>query len=124
MVVCAPRITQQAVRFGCDRLDDWVTANSVMMLRRHDRFRELFGTPGNLFKLVASGGFFAWVRHPWPKLSGRQAARRLVEEAHLLCLPGEAFGPGLEGYLRLAFGNIHEDGIPSAVQRFVEISKA
>ncbi len=123
MVVCAPRITQQAVRFGCERLDTWVAANSVMMQRRHDHFRELFATPGNLFQLIASGGFFAWVRHPWPQLTGRQAARRLVEQAHLLCLPGEAFGPGLEGYLRLAFGNIHEEDIPTAVERFVEISQ-
>jgi aspartate/methionine/tyrosine aminotransferase len=122
MVVCAPRITQQAIRFGCEHLDDWVAANSVMMGRRHDRFREAFDTPGNRFRLIASGGFFAWVQHPWPQLSGRQAARRLVEEGQLLCLPGEAFGPGLEGYLRLAFGNIHEKDIPLAVQRFVELS--
>ncbi len=123
MVVCAPRITQQAIRFGCEHLDAWVAANSVMMQRRHDRFRELFDAAGNLFQLVASGGFFAWVRHPWPQLTGRQVARRLVEQTQLLCLPGEAFGPGLEGYLRLAFGNIHEDDIPTAVQRFVEISQ-
>ncbi|RLB61553.1 MAG: aminotransferase [Deltaproteobacteria bacterium] len=118
MVVCQPRITQQAIRFGCDHLDDWVAANSVMMQRRHDCFRSLFCQSGNPFQLVASGGFFAWVKHPWPKLSGRTVARRLVEQAHLLCLPGEAFGPGLEGYLRLAFGNIHEADIPVAVQRF------
>lgn len=122
MIVCAPRVTQQAVRFGCEHLDAWVVANSIMMGERHDRFRELFDTPGNRFQLVASGGFFAWVRHPWPQLTGRQVARRLVEEGRLLCLPGEAFGPGLEGYLRLAFGNIHADDIPTAVQRFVELS--
>jgi len=119
MAVCQARITQQAIRFGCDHLDGWVADNAVMMQRRHDRFCELFNQPGNPFRLVASGGFFAWVKHPWPQLCGRDAARRLVEEAHLLCLPGEAFGPGLEGYLRLAFGNIHEADIPAAVQRFV-----
>lgn len=120
MVVCQARITQQAIRFGCDHLDDWVSANTVMMQRRHDRFRALFSQPGNPFHLVASGSFFAWVRHPWPHLTSRDAARRLVDDAHLLCLPGEAFGPDLSGYLRLAFGNIHEDDIPVAVQRFVE----
>ena len=120
MAVCQARITQQAIRFGCDHLDRWVAANAVMMQRRHDRFHELFSQSGNPFRLVASGSFFAWVKHPWPKLCGRDAARRLVEEAHLLCLPGEAFGPGLDGYLRLAFGNIREDDIPAAVQRFVE----
>ena len=81
-------------------------------------FREEFLKPGNSFQLAASGAFFAWVRHPWPGLTGRQAAKRLVDEAAILSLPGEVFGPGLEGYLRLAFGNIRQETIPEAVRRF------
>jgi len=118
MAVCQPRITQHAVRFGLDHLEGWVAANREMMARRHDLFRSEFMQPGNPFQLAASGAFFAWVRHPWAGLSGRQAARRLVDEAAILSLPGEVFGPGLEGYLRLAFGNIREEAIPGAVARF------
>jgi aspartate/methionine/tyrosine aminotransferase len=118
MAVCQPRITQHAIRFGIEHLDTWVAANREMMTRRHDLFRSEFLQPGNCFQLAASGAFFAWVRHPWPELTGRQAARRLVDEAAILCLPGEVFGPGLEGYLRLAFGNIREDTIPEAARRF------
>ena len=121
MAVCQPRITQQAIRFGCVHLDAWIADNAVMMQRRHDLFRELFSRPGNSFQLLASGGFFAWVKHPWLKLSSRDAARRLLEEAHLLCLPGEAFGPNLQDSLRLAFGNIQEKDIPAAVERFFEL---
>jgi aspartate/methionine/tyrosine aminotransferase len=121
MAVCQPRITQHAVRFGLDHLDGWVAANREMMGRRHDLFRLEFLKPGNPFKLAASGAFFAWVRHPWAELTGRRAARRLVDEAAILCLPGEVFGPGLEGYLRLAFGNIREEAIPEAVRRFREM---
>lgn len=122
MAVCQPRITQQAIRFGCEHLDGWVAANAVMMQRRHDLFRTLFNVPANNFRLLASGGFFAWVKHPWPHLSSRDAARRLLEEAHLLCLPGEAFGPGLQDTLRLAFGNIHEQDVPAAVERFLALT--
>ena len=118
MAVCQPRLTQHAVRFGLERLDAWVAVNRETMARRHDLFRAEFVQPGNPFQLAASGAFFAWVRHPWPDLTGRQAAKRLVDEAAILCLPGEVFGPGLEGYLRLAFGNIREDAIPVAVERF------
>ena len=118
MAVCQPRITQQAVKFGVERLDKWVTANRNMMSRRHDLFRSEFMQPGNRFRLTASGAFFAWVRHPFSDCSGRQVAKRLVDEAAILCLPGEVFGPGLEGYLRLAFGNIREEAIPGAVRRF------
>jgi len=118
MAVCQPRITQHAVKFGVENLDHWVVANRDMMTRRHDLFRAEFMRPGNRFRIAASGAFFAWVRHPFTGCSGREAAKRLVDEAAILCLPGEVFGPGLEGYLRLAFGNIREEAIPEAVRRF------
>lgn len=121
MAVCQPRITQHAVKYGVENLDSWVAANREMMSRRHDLFRTEFMRPGNLFRIVASGAFFAWVRHPFVGCSGREVAKRLVDEAAILCLPGEVFGPGLEGYLRLAFGNIREEAIPEAVGRFREM---
>lgn len=118
MAVCQPRITQQAVKFGVEHLDGWVAANREMMTSRHDLFRSEFMQPGNPFTLTASGAFFAWVRHPFSGCCGRQVAKRLVDEAAVLCLPGEVFGPGLESYLRLAFGNIRAAAIPEAVRRF------
>lgn len=118
MAVCQPRITQHAIRFGCEHLDDWVAANAAVMQARHDRFAAAFDAPGNPFRRVASGAFFAWVGHPWPQSSGWDAARRLAAEADLICLPGEAFGPGMGSYLRLAFGNLPDALIPLAVERF------
>jgi aspartate/methionine/tyrosine aminotransferase len=121
MAVCQPRLTQHAVRFGMERLGDWVAGNRIMMERRHDVFREEFLRPGNPFALVTSGPFFGWVRHPFVGSTGREVARRLARESGLLLLPGEVFGPGLERYLRLAFGNIREETIPEAVARFREV---
>ncbi len=122
MVVCQPRITQLAVAYGCDNLDDWVADNAAMMQQRHDLFTRLFDVADNPFELCASGAFFAWVRHPWPQLSGRAAARRLLDEAAVIALPGEVFGPGLEGYLRLALGNVGYHAIEAAVARFSAIT--
>lgn len=121
MAVCQPRITQHAVMYGIRHLDGWVAENRVMMERRHDRFVAEFTRPGNPFSLVASGTFFAWVRHPFQGKSGREVARRLVGEG-IICLPGEVFGQGMEGYLRLAFGNIREEAIADAAGRFRELS--
>ena len=117
MVVCQPRITQAAVKFAAENLDPWVAANREVMSRRHDLFRSEFLRGKTPFDLAASGPFFAWVRHPFPGKTGREIARRLAAEANLICLPGEVFGPGLEGCLRLAFGNIREAEIPEAVRR-------
>lgn len=121
MVVCQPHLTQLALGHAADRLDAWVEENCRLMARRHERFCTEFARPGNPFRLVASGSFFGWVAHPFSGLSGRQAARKLVEEAGLLTLPGEVFGPGFEGYLRLALGNIGEEKIPAAVARLRNI---
>lgn len=120
MVVCQPRITQMALGFAADNLDSWVKGNAQMMAARHEIFCAEFAKPDNPFELVASGSFFGWVRHPFKGLSGRQAARKLVDEAGLLTLPGEVFGPGFEGYLRLALGNIGAEMIPEAVRRLRE----
>lgn len=118
MAVCQPRLTQHAVRFGVENLGEWVAGNRVMMERRHEVFREEFAREGNPFTLVASGPFFGWVRHPFTGETGREVARRLAQQYAMLLLPGEVFGPGLEPYLRLAFGNITAERIPEAVERF------
>jgi aspartate/methionine/tyrosine aminotransferase len=117
MTVCQPRVTQLALAWAAEHLDDWVAANREMMTRRHRAFRDAFTAPGNPFTLVSSGSFFAWVRHPWPGLTGREAARRLARERGVMTLPGEVFGPGLEPYLRLAIGNVQQQEIPEAVAR-------
>lgn len=118
MTVCQPRITQLALQYGLDHLDQWVEVNRRMMSFRHNLFVEEFNLPGNRFRLAASGSFFAWVRHPFSNKSGREVARRLAIDSGVLTLPGEVFGPGLEEYLRLAFGNIKEQQIKEAVYRF------
>jgi hypothetical protein len=118
MTVCQPRITQLALQYGLDHLDQWVEMNRRMMTFRHNLFTEEFTLPGNRFRLAASGSFFAWVKHPFSGKSGREVAKKLAMEAGILTLPGEVFGPGLEEYLRLAFGNIKEKSIPEAIHRF------
>ncbi len=120
MAVCQPRITQHAVKFGVEHLEEWVRVKRNMMTERHDLFRSEFSKQGNSFRLAASGTFFAWVKHPFSGATGRKAAKRLLDEASVLSLPGEVFGPGLESYLRLAFGNINSEMIPEAVRRFKE----
>ncbi len=118
MVVCTSKPAQLALHYGCQYLDQWVMDNTKMMKQRHDSFKSQFIEADTPFKLVASGSFFAWIEHPWADKTGRQAAYKLATEQDLICLPGEAFGPGLENYLRLAFGNIETSSIPEAINRF------
>ncbi len=116
--VCQPTITQYAVGYGCANLNDWVKEKAQMMQRRQDLFCRLFNQSANPFRMISSGSFFAWIRHPWAGEKSWTAAKRLADKANLACLPGAAFGPGLEPYLRLAFGNLPEKLIPEAIKRF------
>lgn len=122
MTVCQPRITQLALKYGLDNLDHWLEANRRLMNFRHNLFVNEFNLPGNRFRLAASGSFFAWIRHPYEGRRGREVAKRLLLDAGIMTLPGEAFGPGLEDYLRLAFGNIRESLIPEAIHRFRQLA--
>lgn len=122
MNVCQPHITQRALHYALDKLDHWLEANRRLMSFRHNLFVEEFNLPGNRFRLISSGSFFAWVKHPFSGRRGREVVKRLAIDAGLLTLPGEVFGPGLEDYLRLAFGNIKERQIPEAVYRFRQIA--
>lgn len=121
MVVCQPRITQEALTFALERLDDWVAKRRFELRRRNDLFTHLMTSSGTPFRIASSGSFFAWVEHPWQGESGWGAARRLALEHGILSLPGEIFGPGLEPYLRLALGNMGEETIPQAVERLAQV---
>lgn len=122
MVVCQPRITQQALLYGVTHLDSWVADNRSAMNRRQKLFCSLLEESKSPFHLEASGSFFAWVRHPFAGKPGREAARRLAGEYGILVLPGEVFGPGLEPFLRLALGNLADDAIPSAIERLCRVT--
>lgn len=118
MTVCQPRITQMALKYGMEHLDSWIEGNRLMMSLRNSLFAAEFIKPGNRFRLVSNGGFFAWVKHPFSGKSSRAAAQHLARVAGIMTLPGESFGPGLDDYLRLALGNIKERQIQEIVTRF------
>ena len=117
MAVCQPHITQRALQYASLNLDDWVHRRNEEMQQRHGRFRKAFLDADTPFQLVASGGFFAWIKHPCPGERGLDVVRSLVDQVHVACLPGESFGPGLEDYLRLAIGNLSTEEVPAAIAR-------
>ena len=69
---------------------------------------------------MSLGAYFAYVRHPFAGESSSAVARRLATEQGVLTVPGSAFGPGQEAYLRLAFANLEADRFPELVARLGE----
>jgi aminotransferase len=62
------------------------------------------------------GGFFAFARIVGCADS-HALAMRLLEEAHVVTIPGSAFGHSGEGCLRLSFGSVDADSLGEALER-------
>jgi len=55
-----------------------------------------------------NGAFYIIAHYDAPGLSSAEAAIRLIKEAGVITIPGEAFGPGARQGLRLSFGGAEE----------------
>ena len=87
------------------------------MAGRVAAFRESFAGQAGNWIIGAIGAFFGYLRHPFDSLNSMQAARRLANQQNLLCLPGSAFGPGQERYVRAAFANADSATMPEICRR-------
>ena len=114
--ICAPRVGQGGLAWAIGALADWRAGNRRLMSRRAAACRSAFaGSEG--WSIDAMGAYFAYLRHPFEDRSSWQVAEALAAERGVVTLPGEAFGPGQERYLRLAFANVDEERIGEVARR-------
>jgi len=117
VTICPSRIGQEAALYGLQYLSAWVADKRDLMAQRREALMAAFAGQDSGYEIVSSGAYFAYVRHPWPERSSVEVAKRLLEEQHILCLPGAYFGPGQDRYLRFAFANLDADQMPELVER-------
>jgi len=120
MAICAPHISQRAALFGLGNLDGWKCEKQKLMETRREALLAAFNRPDLTYKLVSSGAYFAYVKHPFNGETSKSVAMRLASEHDVLCLPGSIFGPDQDKYLRLAFANSPADNMTMLVERLVE----
>jgi aminotransferase len=116
MIICAPVISQMAAEAAVREDWDYAASFAGEFERRRglleDGVREWRGVEW----APAQGGFFAFVRVAGCRDS-RALATRLIEEAHVVTIPGSSFGRSGEGYLRLSYGSATEDALVKAIER-------
>jgi aspartate/methionine/tyrosine aminotransferase len=56
----------------------------------------------NMFVMPPQGSFYLFINIKATGLTSAEASRRILEEAHVLTIPGNAFGNSGEGYIRIA----------------------
>ena len=117
VAICAPHIAQDAALFGLRNLAAWREEKRLTMVRRVAALRAAFRRNPLAYRLISAGAYFAYVSHPFDGAPAAAVARRLADEQNLLCMPGSMFGPGQEGFLRLAFANVPEEAMVDLADR-------
>ena len=126
--ICPPQIGQIGALWGMQNLSEWLAGERLEILARRDAVMANFQRLPD-WQVLGCGAYFAYVRHPYD-LPSDEVAKRLVDAAGLLVLPGTMFGPlraeggdgQAEATLRIAFANADADGIAQMVSRLESIS--
>lgn len=116
MIICAPTISQMVAE-GAVR-DDWGYARGFQgeFVRRRQLVAARIAAMRGVSWAPASGGFFAFTRVDGCTDS-TALATRLLEEAHVVTIPGAAFGRSGEGCLRLSFGSASDQELVEGLDR-------
>ena len=120
MAICAPQISQRAALFGLAHLQAWKRKKQHLMETRREALLAAFTMPKLGYRLISSGAYFAYVKHPFGDAAAKSVAMRLAGEHDVLCLPGSMFGPGQDSYLRFAFANSPAEDMPRLAERLIE----
>ena len=116
MIICAPVISQMAAE-GAVR-DDWTYAGTFhgqLLERRQALIDGLVSIP-RMHWQATSAAFFGFVRVDGCTDSD-SLARDLLEVAHVVTIPGSAFGRSGEGFLRLSYGSASVAAVHEATER-------
>jgi aspartate aminotransferase len=73
-------------------------------LRREVFLSKIKNTP-HLYVFTPEGAFYAWVRFDIPGMNSIQFAQWLLNEAHVLGIPGRAYGDECDNYIRFSIAS-------------------
>ena len=114
--ICPQRPAQAALAWAIPALAAWRAESRAEMARRAEAMRAaLAGLPG--WETASLGACFAYARHPFAGVPGERVLERMATERGVLALPGSAFGPGQDAYVRLAFAATDVDAVATAGRR-------
>jgi aspartate/methionine/tyrosine aminotransferase len=117
VAICAPRISQEAALAGLLAADPWRREQVDRIAANLAVFRSVMEQSPGGFELAASGAFFGWVRHPFVSMATDDVVKHLVLDHDVLVIPGTAFMPSDERWLRFSFANLDRDEFPELERR-------
>lgn len=120
-MLCAPIMSQNA---AIEALENGKSAMETMKASYHQR-RDFLVRRLNEIGLechLPGGAFYVFPDIRSTGLSSKEFATRLVEEENVACVPGDAFGPSGEGFLRCCYATAFDDirTATDRIERFVQ----
>ena len=117
MIICAPAISQMAAEAAVRESWTYPLSFHDAMRERRRILAEAVAAVPRLHWTPTRGGVFAFARVEGCDDS-TQLSHALLEQAHVVTIPGAAFGASGEGYLRLSYGYATPEDLAEAGRRF------
>jgi aminotransferase len=122
IIMSAPTMAQDAALAALT--DPTVEADVERMVAEYDRRRRMFVAGLEQLGLATAeprGAFYAFPSIAMSGLSSEAFSERLLLEHHVAVIPGSAFGPGGEGYVRASLATAYEklEGALERIERFL-----
>jgi aminotransferase len=107
-MLCAPTLSQKAATAALDATSDDVEVMRQAYLKHRNYMYQSFLEMG-LDCLPPQGAFYAFPNIESTGLTSHEFAMQLLEAQNVAVVPGSAFGPSGEGYIRCSFATGFDD---------------
>lgn len=104
LAICAPAISQEAaiaaMKGSQSSVKDLVaklTLNRELMCEKLDELKAFFSYQKPM------GAYYILAKYKFPNINSFDLALKILKEAHVITIPGGAFGPAGEGHIRFSF---------------------
>lgn len=123
VAICAPRIGQEAAWAGLTAARQWRAERAAEVADQRHRLETVMAERPGGFEVLAAGGFFAWMRHPFTERTTDEVTRELITRYDTLVLSGSAFLPEDRQVFRVSVGNLDREAITDFTERLRVMGK-
>ena len=113
---CAPNFVQVAAIAALNEEGDEVKEMVKEYQRRRDYAVEAINEIPGLHCECPKGAFYIFINCKSLNMKSADLSAYLLEEAKIALVPGDVFGPGGEGYLRMSFANSYDNIVEGCAQ--------
>lgn len=106
---CAPNFVQAASITALTQEGDEVNEMVKEYQRRRDYAVKAINAIPGIHCQCPKGAFYIFINCKSLNMKSADLAAHLLENAKIALIPGDVFGPGGEGYLRMSFANSYEN---------------